>query len=282
MGIQFDIAEGGNITIDTPIRTRHDFDSLLQRWNEEDESVFPAFVGQVLQELRQEVKNTATVIGFIGLPFTVASYVIEGQTGTTTGFPQIQHLIEHDPALFHDILAVVAHNLALYACYQIKHGAQLIQVFDSWAGYLPDAQYQEFVVPYQQQVIATIKQHSPTTPIIIYMAPGPYSRKGRRLPQLGRTGADIVSVDHTVDLTTARSLLPASVGVQGNLDPALLRDGPPETIRRATEHLLASHDQQQAVGAPFILNLGHGMDKETPEAHAAVFVNTVQDYQKNT
>ena len=164
---------------------------------------------------------------------------------------------------------------------QIKHGAQLIQVFDSWAGYLPDAQYQEFVVPYQQQVIATIKQHSPTTPIIIYMAPGPYSRKGRRLPQLGRTGADIVSVDHTVDLTTARSLLPASVGVQGNLDPALLRDGPPETIRRATEHLLASHDQQQAVGAPFILNLGHGMDKETPEAHAAVFVNTVQDYQNN-
>mmetsp|Transcript_25345 Transcript_25345/g.54849 ORF Transcript_25345/g.54849 Transcript_25345/m.54849 type:complete len:333 (-) Transcript_25345:1308-2306(-) len=268
MGVDFDISEGGTISIQ-PVRTREAFAKLKRI----DVQTACRFVGQVLGDLRAEVGHSAAVLGFIGLPFTLASYVVEGQTGVASGFSQTRRLRQEDPKLLHDILSLLANNIADYACYQIDSGAMIIQVFDSWAGHLPDGAFREFAFPYQKRVIDEIKRRHPETPIIIYMAPGEYSREGRRLAQLARTGADIVSIDHTIDFRRAREIIPDGIGIQGNLDPKVLRDGPLEEIREQTERIL-----EAARGTRHIMNLGHGIEPDTPESHAAFFVKIVQSY----
>ena len=301
MGIDFTISEKGKISID-PIRTRDSFNELLDKINmaksDEQSSATDGimakscpFVGQVLNNLRREVGNDGTVLGFIGLPYTLATYLVEGRTASSTGFEQIRTLQENDPTLLHDILSLLATNLADYACYQIKSGAQLIQVFDSWAGHLDDEQYTSFALPYQKQVISSIKERYPSVPIIIYMAPGIYSKNGQRLSFLSKSGADIISVDHTIEMSKAKKMIPPSIGLQGNLDPKILRDGPLEEIKSQTERIISQataedddKDQnfQEGRRRPFIMNLGHGIDKDTPEEHAAFFVKTVHNYNRNT
>jgi uroporphyrinogen decarboxylase len=273
MGVDFAISESGKIAIH-PIRTREAFQQLNRVTSREYKSSC-SFVGEVLEALRTQVPPRATVLGFVGLPFTLASYLVEGQTGVASGFPEVRSLIDKNPKLLHDILSLLAKNIADYACYQIDCGAQVIQVFDSWAGHMDDESYNVFCAPYQKRVVASIKSHSPKTPIIIYMAPGEYSRHGRRLALLAQTGADIVSVDHTVDIGVARKILPDSIGIQGNLDPQLLRDGPLEEIE---SHTIAILDKM--AGRRHIMNLGHGILADTPEEHAAFFVSTVQSYKQ--
>jgi len=271
MGVDFDISEGGAIKI-PPVRTR---EALAQLKRIDVKTACP-FVGEVLGKLREEVGNQATVLGFIGLPFTLASYLVEGQTGTKTGFKEVGKMRAEDPDLLHDILNLVAENIADYACYQIDSGAQVIQIFDSWAGHLPEAEYRKFALPYQQQVAATIKARHPETPIIIYMAPDEHSADGQLLHLLADSGADIVSLDHTVDVADSliSTAVPNSMGVQGNLDPKLLRDGPLEDIKAKTEEILAKGHAR----GTHLMNLGHGIEPDTPEDHAAFFVKTVQEY----
>jgi uroporphyrinogen decarboxylase len=290
MGIDFSISESGNISID-PIQTRDDFHQRLRRVTKVDYETSCSFVGQVLTQLRhcleyddttssssdgtEKGRGPPTVLGFVGLPFTLASYVVEGKTGHSTGFPNLFALQDTDPTLLHDILTRLSDNIADYACFQIASGAQVLQVFDSWAGHLDDERYTLWCMPYQKAVIAKIKQYSPTTPIIIYMAPcSEYSSGGRRLAQLAATGADMVSVDHTIDMAHARQMIPNQIGMQGNLDPQLLRDGPLEAIEQQTKSIMDS-----MVGRSHIMNLGHGILADTPEAHAAFFVKTVQQYR---
>lgn len=269
MGVDFAISEGGSIAIE-PIRTREALDKML-RINVE--TACP-YVGRVLSDLRREVGGRATVLGFVGLPFTLATYLVEGKTGTASGFAEVRALRETDPDLLKDILSLLADNIGDYACYQIDSGAQVIQVFDSWAGHLDDASYEEFALPYQRRVVDAIKSRHAATPVIIYMAPDTHSRQGQRLAHLAQTGADIISVDHTIDLAEARRIVPDHIGLQGNLDPALLRDGPLDKIKEETERIL-----RIAGGKHHIMNLGHGIEADTPETHAKFFVDTVHAFQ---
>lgn len=275
MGIEFEISEGGKIIIE-PIRSSEEFTARMKRI---DVDTACPFVGKVLGDLREEVGNRATIIGFIGLPFTLGSYVVEGQTGLANGFAQVRRLSRENPMLFHSILSLISDNITDYACYQIMSGAQVIQCFDSWAGHIDADDYSQFALPYQKKVISTIKKRHPDTPIIIYVAPGKFSTDGKRLAELAMTGADIISIDHTVDFATARNIVPDHVGIQGNLDPKVLRDGPLEKIRERTERILAQADRD-ACGRPHIMNLGHGIEPDTPEANAAYFIKTVQEYQR--
>ena len=204
--------------------------------------------------------------------------MLEGKTGVKEQFQTTKALMKDNPTIVHEILSRLANNLAEYAAFQIESGAQVLQVFDSWAGHIGDAQYDEFCLPYQQKVIDAIKKLHPTIPIIIYMAPGPFSTEGRRLDRLAQSGADIVSIDHTTPMKQACERLPKHLGIQGNLDPQVLRDGPLEKIRAETEKILGSVDSSRC----HIMNLGHGILADTPEEHAALFVSTVQDYQRSS
>jgi uroporphyrinogen decarboxylase len=271
MGIDFSIGEGGNISID-PIRTMNDFKQRMKRTKNYNNSCS----GQVLRGLREKVGNRSTVLGFIGLPYTIGTYLVEGKTALASGFVEMNGMQKENPELLHKILGMLADNLADYACYQIDNGAQVLQVFDSWAGHLNDQDYKTFAIQYQQKVIRSIKSRHPETPIIIYIAPEKYSRAGQRLVQLAKSGADIVSVDHTVDMAEANIILQQN-GVrvlQGNLNPELLRDGSMEDIQQETRRII-----EKTKGIGNIMNLGHGILPDTPEDHAAFFVKTVQEYR---
>ena len=278
MGINFDVSEGGKIRID-PIRTREEFEERLHRVSKVEFRSKCAFVGSVLKELRKEIEKSSpdtTVLGFIGLPFTLASYLVEGKTGVSDGFPNIQELMKKSPSILHDMLSLLADNIINYACYQIESGAQVVQVFDSWAGHVRDEYYEIFCEPYQRKVIQGIKNQFEDTPVIIYMAPGPYSAGGRRLKLLAGTGVNIVSVDHTIDIASGMDMLANyDVGFQGNLDPQILRDGPLEKIQSKTLAILEKMRGKKRC----ILNLGHGILPDTPETHAECFVQTVKSFE---
>ncbi|WP_341529226.1 uroporphyrinogen decarboxylase [Nostoc sp. UHCC 0302] len=259
LGIDMDIAEGKGPIISSPIRTQAQVDSLRPL---EPEAALP-FIKTILQALRSEVGNKSTVLGFVGAPWTLAAYAVEGKGSKT--YSIIKNMAFSDPAILHQLLAKFADAIAVYARYQIDSGAQVVQMFDSWAGQLSPQDYDTFALPYQQRVFQQVKQTHPDTPLILLV-----SGSAGVLERMAKSGADIVSVDWAVDMADARARLGKQVKVQGNLDPGVLfgskqfiRDRILDTVRKAGNW---GH----------ILNLGHGVLPETPEENVAFFFETAK------
>lgn len=266
MNVNFDIKEKAGPVIDPPYRTKEMVDTITKM---DAEKSMP-FVGSVLEMLRAEVGTGATVLGFVGLPFTIATYLVEGKTSRE--YLEIKKMGIEQPAVLHQMLTVLAENIGDYACYMIDHGAQVIQVFDSWAATLSARDYDEFALPYTQIVIKKIKAKHPDTPVIIYI-----KQSGALLERMAKSGADIVSVDYTLALDDALARLRAvkpDIRVQGNLDPATLLSSNKAQIKERTEEILA-----MGGGQGHVMNLGHGIEAETPEENAKFFVDTVQAWR---
>ncbi len=259
MGIPFDIIESRGPIIDPPIRT---FDQVKQLRPLEPEESLP-FIRQILQTLRQEVGNTATVLGFVGAPWTLAAYAIEGKS--SKDYATIKSMAFNEPEMLHAFLGHLADSIATYVRYQIDSGAQVVQMFDSWAGQLSPQDYDTFALPYQQRVVQQVKATHPDTPLILYI-----SGSAGVLERMGQSGVDIVSVDWTVDMAEARQRLGSTIGVQGNVDPCALF-GSKDFIR---ERILDTI--RKAGGWKHILNLGHGILPNTPEENAAFFFETAK------
>ncbi len=254
MGIDFDIIESHGPLIPQPIRSQAQVDAL--RPLEPADSL--PFVGHVLTRLRQAVGNSAAVLGFVGAPWTLAAYAVEGKSSKTYGV--IKAMAFREPALLHQLLAHLADGIATYVRYQIDSGAQVVQIFDSWAGQLSPQDYDVFAGPYQQRLIRQVKQTHPETPLILYI-----SGSAGVLERMGTSGADIISLDWTVDMADGLARLPEQLGVQGNVDPGILF-GSPEMICARIEDTL-----HKAQGRRHILNLGHGILPGTPEENARLF-----------
>lgn len=254
IGIPFDIIESRGPVIDPPIRS---LEQVKQLRPLEPEASLP-FIREILQTLRQEVGNRATVLGFVGAPWTLAAYAIEGKS--SKDYTVIKSMAFSQPALLHQFLEKLADAIAVYVRYQIDSGAQIVQLFDSWAGHLSPIDYDIFALPYQQRVVQQVKATHPDTPLILYI-----NGSSGVLERMAQSGVDIVSVDWTVDMADARRRLGPNVGVQGNVDPCALfgskefiRDRILDTIRKAGNK-------------KHILNLGHGILPNTPEENAAYF-----------
>jgi uroporphyrinogen decarboxylase len=231
------------------------------------------FVGQTLRNLRREVGNEATVLGFVGAPFTLASYMIEG--GSSDDFVATKKMMYSSPATLHQLLSHLAENIAAYASYQIKHGAQVIQLFDSWAGTLSPIDYDTFALPYQQSIISKIKLDHPKVPVIIFAA-----KSGAIVEKLAESGAHCISLDWTTGIRHTRERIknPKMV-IQGNLDPLVLL-APKEVIRDRTMRILKEgHRKKKSPIKRHIMNLGHGVYTETPEENVQYFVDTVKEYR---
>jgi uroporphyrinogen decarboxylase len=259
LGIDMDIAEGKGPIIYSPIRTQEQVDKLIPI---EPEESLP-FIKTILQTLRQEVGNKSTVLGFIGAPWTLAAYAVEGKGSKT--YSIIKNMAFTNPDLLHQLLSKLADGIATYARYQIDCGAQVIQMFDSWAGQLCPQDYETFALPYQQRVFHQVKKTHPDTPLILLA-----SGSAGLLERMTKSGADIISVDWTVDMADARVRLGKGMKVQGNLDPgvlfgskAFIRDRILDTVRKAGN---SGH----------ILNLGHGVLPETPEENVSFFFETAK------
>jgi len=229
------------------------------------------FVGATLQNLRREIAGESTLLGFLGLPFTLATYMIEG--GSSKDFYHTKMMMYNDPATVHKLLKNLEENMVAYGLYQIEQGAQVLQVFDSWAATLSPTDYDTFALPYQRRVIARIKEARPDVPIILYIA-----KSGALLEKMGTSGADVVSLDWTSSLPQARERMeaagaPSDLVLQGNLDPLVLLSDH-DTIRARTEEIL-----RQSRGRRHVMNLGHGIDPRTPEENVDCFVDTVRRFR---
>lgn len=263
IGIDFDIVESKGPIIDPPIRSQSQIDQLRPI---EPEESFP-FIKEILQTLRREVGNEAAVLGFVGAPWTLAAYAIEGKS--SKDYRIIKSMAFSEPALLHQFLSKLADAIAAYACYQIESGAQVVQLFDSWAGQLSPQDYEIFALPYQKQVFDRVKARHPETPLILYI-----NGSAGILERMAKSGADLISVDWTVDMGEARNRIGRHLGVQGNIDPGILfgskeliRDRILDTIRKAGNR---GH----------ILNLGHGVLQKTPEENVAYFFETAKQADK--
>ncbi|MEA5554465.1 uroporphyrinogen decarboxylase [Anabaena cylindrica UHCC 0172] len=259
MGIEMDIAEGKGPIIHSPIRTQQQVDQLRPL---EPEISLP-FIKTILQALRQEVGNQSTVLGFVGAPWTLAAYVVEGKGSKT--YSIIKNMAFSDPTMLHQFLEKLADAIAIYVRYQIDCGAQVVQMFDSWAGQLSPQDYDTFALPYQKMVFEKVKATHPDTPLILLV-----SGSAGVLERMAQSGADIVTVDWAVDMADARARLGKHVKVQGNLDPGVLF-GSKEFIR---DRILDT--VRKAGNWGHILNLGHGVLPATPEENVAFFFETAK------
>ena len=201
------------------------------------------FVGEVLGRLRQSVGNEAAVLGFVGAPWTLAAYVVEGKS--SKNYAVIKAMAFREPQILHKLLDHFAESIANYLRYQIDSGAQVVQMFDSWAGQLSPADYDTFAAPYQKKVVDLVKQTHPDTPFILYI-----SGSAGVIERMANTGVDIVSLDWTVDMAEALARMPEHIGVQGNVDPGLLF-GSQDAIRDRIDDCV-----RKARGRKHILNLG--------------------------
>jgi len=258
VGIPFDIVESKGPIIDPPIRSQAQIDGLHPLELEK-----LTFVGEILQALRREVGNQAAVLGFVGAPWTLAAYAIEGKS--SKNYSIIKGMAFSQPAMLHEFLGKIADAIAVYVRYQIDNGAQVVQLFDSWAGQLSPQDYDTFALPYQQRVVEQVKATHPDTPLILYI-----SGSAGILERMGKSGVDIISVDWTMDMAEARQRLGYKMNVQGNMDPGVLfgsqdfiRDRILDTIRKAGNR---GH----------IFNLGHGVLPGTPEDNVRFFFETAK------
>lgn len=260
IGIPFDIVESRGPIIDPPIRTQEQIDNLHTL---DPEASLP-FIREILQTLRREVGNGAAVLGFVGAPWTLAAYAIEGKS--SKDYAVIKRMAFTEPEMLHQFLAKLADSIAIYVRYQIDCGAQVVQMFDSWAGQLSPQDYDQFALPYHQRVVKQVRHTHPDTPLILYI-----NGSAGILERMGQSGVDIVSVDWTVQMAEARQRLGSNIGVQGNMDPCALF-GSQEFIKARILDTV-----RQAGNRGHIMNLGHGVLPSTPEENVQFFFETAKN-----
>jgi len=259
IGINFDIVESKGPMIESPIRSQAQIDALT----EFDPDTAVPFIRKILSSIKSEVGDRATILGFVGAPWTLAAYAIEGKSSKEYAF--VKSMAYSEPAMMHSFLTKLADMIAIYVMHQIECGAQVVQLFDSWAGQLCPTDYEKFAMPYEKMIVDKVKAKYPDTPIILYI-----SGSAGILDRMPKTGADIISLDWTVDMAESRDRIGRHIPVQGNLDPCVLF-AEQKYIRERILEVVA-----KAGNKGHIMNLGHGILPTTPEDNARFFFETVK------
>jgi uroporphyrinogen decarboxylase len=213
------------------------------------ETLAPVY--ETVKILRRELPGQTTLIGFAGAPWTVATYMIAGR-GTPDQAPA-RRLIYSEPKTFDALMARITDATTLYLLAQIEAGAEVVKIFDSWAGGLPGGLFERYAVQPVQRIVEAIRARHPNVPIIGF----PRGAGGNYLPFVEQAGTDAVALDTGVDPAWAARTLQTRTCVQGNLDPLLMVLGG-EALTRETRRIVAAFR-----GGPHIFNLGHGI---TPDA----------------
>lgn len=250
LGVPFEIDDNKGPLLDNPIRTKEQ----LKQLHALDLSQLQ-FVGESLKILRSEVHQQAAVLGFVGCPWTLATYVVEG--GSSPLYKTIKSMCHNAPEVLDGLLSHLADCIAEYVKFQIDAGADCIQMFDSWGGQLPPKEWDRWSRPYIERIVRSVKATHPNTPLTLYA-----NGSGGLLERMAATGADVVGLDWTIDMADARKRM-GGVSVQGNVDPVILFASE-DAITEAVKDVLA-----KAGPKGHILNLGHGVLVGTPEDRVA-------------
>ena len=225
-------------------------------------------VYETVRQIRAALPDETALIGFCGAPWTVACYMLNGRGSKT--WAEVRRVAYAEPGPMNLLLQVLVETSADYLSAQIKAGAEVVQIFDSWAGAVPPALLAPLVMGPLLQLARLVKERHPTVPVILF----PRGVSQNALVQMVNAGGfDGLGLDEFKDLSWAHHHLQPHVALQGNLDNALMLTNP-NTVERATRAMLNTAGRQPG----YVVNLGHGVLPETPVENVAAFVKTVRSW----
>lgn len=226
------------------------------------------YVQQAIRNITHELDGKIPLIGFAGSPWTVATYMVEGQTSKQ--FNRVRGMVYKSPQVMHQLLAHLCIQIANSLIAQIEAGVNAVMLFDTWGGILSDPLYKEFSLNYMREIVQIISTSQPNVPIILFTKNG-----GKCLEDIASTGCQAVGLDWTADLSVARKLVGDKVALQGNLDPCVLYAQPEKIITEVKSVL-----EQYGHGSGHIFNLGHGIPPDINPEHVQAMLDAVHTYSR--
>lgn len=258
MGLPYEMVEKRGPFFPKTIQTAQDIAGLKIADAEAD----LGYVAEAIRLTKQALAARVPLIGFAGAPFTIFTYMVEG--GGSKTFSKARKMMYQAPELCHLLLQKITDSTIAYLQMQAGAGADIIQIFDSWAGILPPEHYSEFSVPYIAQICDAIT----TVPKTVFAKGAFFARK-----ELGRLNCEVIGLDWTMNPQESRALVGEQKTLQGNLDPCALY-GSYDSIRKETRAMLQSFGGQR-----HIANLGHGVYPDTEPDKVRCFVETVKEWR---
>ena len=246
--VRFDEGHGPVLS---PVRSEAD----LAKLNQDKISEFLSPVYEALRLVKKSLPEETALIGFAGAPWTIASYMIEG--GGSKEFSHIRNLSENDEAFFARLIDLVTDSVIIHLSNQVKAGAEVIQIFDSWAGIASESGYRRWCIAPTKKIVAALKKEFPQVPIIGF----PRQSGDRYLSYARETGVDAVSFDGSVPRQWVREKLQPMVVVQGCLPPDIMAGDTKILLAEAARILETFGDKA------FVFNLSHGIVPSTPVAN---------------
>ena len=262
LGIYFETGEGPKFR--KPVRTEADIDALEVI----DTASDLAYVTDAVTMIRRELNGRVPLIGFSGSPWTLATYMVEGQS--SRDFARAKTMLYTQPELMHQLLEKLSLSVIDYLNAQIRAGAQVVQIFDTWGGALSHAAYAEFSLAYMQKIVDGLISHHDgrDVPVILSTKGG-----GLWLEKMADTGCHALGLDWSTDIAAAKGRVGDRVALQGNMDPAVLR-ADPAVIESQVESILKGF----GAGSGHIFNLGHGITPDINPDHVKVFIDAVHKF----
>lgn len=259
MGLEYQLIEKKGPWFEKTVRTEEDLKSIDTDFDVEDR------LGYVLEAIRianKEIGGRVPLIGFAGAPWTIFCYMVEGQGSKT--FSESRKILYTNPTLAHDLLNRITDVTIRYLKAQIKAGAHMVQVFDSWAGILGKEQYAEFGLKYMAKIASAINE----VPVTLF-AKGAYNS----VVELSKMDCNTIGVDWNMQMNTIRNTVGETRTLQGNLDPCALYSSHLE-VERLTNNMLDSFKSRR-----HIVNLGHGVYPDVDPEKVKTFIKTVKSYE---
>lgn len=255
LGVDLNFVVGEGPKIKNTIRSASDLKKLKNLENIDKLINDLSYVGETLTRVVPELPSHVTMLGFAGAPFTVASYMIEGESGSKNNFSETRKLIETDPKTFHTLMNALTNITIAYLEMQIKCGAEVLQLFESWSGVLDTKKYEIFCLPYVQKIIQALQNKVPT---ILFLGTTAHLINSvidsSIIP-------NVLSVDYRVKLSdVSQKIGNKKIALQGNLNPELLFSSKKEIDAGVKVCLEAGRKHPHG----YIFNLGHGINKDTP------------------
>jgi uroporphyrinogen decarboxylase len=221
------------------------------------------YVLEAIRLTKRALNSRVPLIGFAGAPWTIFSYMIEG-TGSKT-FSDAKKVLYTQPTFAHQLLGMITESTINYLKAQVQAGADIVQIFDSWAGILSPEQYKEFALPYIGRICDAVT----AVPKIVFAKGAFFARR-----EMNTISCDVVGLDWNMEIAESRHLLPDKT-LQGNLDPCALY-GSFDDVKRETKKMLAGFQ-----GSAHIANLGHGLYPDTEVDKVRCFIDTVKEYRRS-
>ena len=260
-GLGIDVEFSPGPTLAEPLRTREQVDKLPRR----DPREAVPYVFEILRRLRRELEPRAVpLLGFAGAPFTLAAYLVRGRGDPERRFPELRQLMEREPAVLRALMERLAKMTVDYLNAQIEAGAQAVQLFDTWAGILDEAEYREWLLPVNRHIAQGVQRDR--APFILFANEAPHLTEA-----LLESGCDVLSVGASAPMAEVAARAGASTSVQGNLDPKELTRPRDEIFARVREIAAAAR-----AARGHILNLGHGVTPDTPVEGVRAFTDAAR------